>query len=86
METCTCPIRPNMTYEELMREVFYPEKQCCSTRVNPARGWICSTALRELERAKKEKDIRDRYQARKGKTNGPKSTKVTLSGVDFASF
>lgn len=70
-----CPIRPNMTYEELTEEIIKPQLYCTSQKVwmdtgrfhsvyqlkGTRAGGICRRLLSEIERAKKEEDQRDRY-------------------------
>lgn len=67
-DVCTCPIRPHMTYEELMDEIVYPVKYCTASVHGPDKrlvksGYLCPTLLKELDRATKEKRMR-KYQSK----------------------
>lgn len=55
-DECKCPIRPGMTFDELMEEIVVPELHCTSLKMtNGAKGWICPNLDKELERARKER-------------------------------
>lgn len=65
LNECLCPIRPNMTWDELMNEIIHPIMNCCDSRNAPAKGWICPTLDKELRRADKERQRNERYEERK---------------------
>lgn len=64
-DECTCPLRPRMTYKQLMDEIFTPELYCTSFKQSHgSKGWICPNALKELERARaEERSFKYRKQA-----------------------
>lgn len=61
---CTCPIRPNMSYDELLEEIVRPGKNCCDSRNHEGRGWICAVLAKELHRADEERQRRYYYNKR----------------------
>lgn len=63
-EVCTCPIRPRMSYDELMNQIFIAGKNCCDSRNAPHKGWTCPVLLFELRRAEIDRDRISRYKKR----------------------
>lgn len=55
---CTCPIRPGMTYEDIITDILRAGKNCCHPK------WICSHLDKELRRAEAERDRRKWYNKR----------------------
>lgn len=62
---CLCPIVENMSYQELMDDVVLAGMNCCDSRNNPGRGWICSNLDKELRRADKERQRQEAYDRKK---------------------
>lgn len=60
---CTCPIRPNMSKQELLDEIYIPQKNCCHPH------HICRHLDREMRRAEKEASWK-KYQSKKLKRAG----------------
>lgn len=86
MSECKCDISSNMSYEELMRYLEVrgsctESKNKYDSNVNSSPGWICSTFLKELNRASAEKRSKD-YRLRK---SSGKARNVTGSKKSFPS-
>lgn len=64
MSECTCPIEPNMNYDEL-RAIISNVQMCSDSRVNPGRGWICPNLDKELRRADGQRQWRARLDKAK---------------------
>lgn len=60
---CGCPIRENMTKEELIEEVYRSKKMCSHSK------WICSNADKEMRRAMRDMDSR-KYRIKKLRDEG----------------
>lgn len=53
-DECTCPIRPDMTYRDLIEEIYIPELFCTADQ-----GYICPELAKALETARIDKRAKD---------------------------
>lgn len=81
-KACKCPIRPNMTYEELMEEIVYPAIYCTSSKVTGLdTGYICPTLDKELDRARKDRRMK-KYSSQAAKQRKKeKAKKLMMEGA-----
>lgn len=61
-DECTCSLRPDMSYDELVDEILIPEKYCTSLKMS-GKGWICENFQKALEAAR----VKSRYQSQSKK-------------------
>lgn len=60
LRQCRCPIRPNMTYDELMKELYQARTYCTYDA-----GYICPTLDKEMRRADTERQRKIYIENRK---------------------
>lgn len=63
-EVCTCPIKPGMSYDDLVKKIIRKRKMCTDIE---GRRWMCPTLLRELDAAKKKQIWQNRLKKQKEK-------------------
>lgn len=72
---CGCPIRADMTAQQLIKEIYEPDAYCSSlTTTNGVRGWICPNLDSEYRRALRE-------QASRIRLNKTKIEKMKREGI-----